>query len=136
MRDKIEVPAELFKELCQRSADFARERWSFDPLEDKARPYLALCELPRFSIHVTRWFNSRSGTTYGKFYIYADATSVCESSQFSGYGDHGLYEAMRWLLENRPEWVPGYERNSSPTIWLREHQCTWVIGDVTRERNL
>lgn len=131
MRDKIEIPCELFMRIWDRATqgDIVDEK-----LADDARPYVRLCRLPRYHFEGRRWFQKSAGNTYHSVRIYENGELIHSSGQHYGYGEQYLQTAIEWLrLWNTN--LPG--TRSSSTIYLREElHATWEVADVSRERDL
>lgn len=135
MRKVIEVPTDVFLEMCDRIS------WSppdTNELSEKVIRLQELARLPRLCIGGRRWFRSSTGNTYHKVYIYADGHLLAALGPTYGYGDSYLTMAFDWLLENRPAFVPGFVKGkTNPTIYLREViGGTYSVSDVNREREL
>jgi hypothetical protein len=137
MRDTITIPATLLVQMYRAMPGWENATLEYEQLLAQLDPLLKLCELPRLHITGTRWFNPRSGTTYYRFRIHANGEQLHESEQYSGYGEQPLYSALNWLHVSHPEWMPGWDRWQTATIYLREKlQATWDLRDVSREKDL
>lgn len=127
MRDKIEIPTELFVRMAEHVAP------SDEALRAKVKPYLQLAQLPRYYIAGRRWFQKSAGNTYHRTLLYENDKLVFDSGRVYGYGEQYLQTAVEWLKKNRE--LPG--EPSSSTIYIREVlHATWNVVDVNREKDL
>lgn len=134
MRKVIEVPTDLFLELCAHTDTFTGQ----PELLAKLEPFKRLAQQPHIHIEGRRWFRSSSGNTYHTATVYADGELVVKLGQHYGHGGQYLTTAFDWLLANRPELIPGYVKGkTNDTIYLREViGGTYGVDDVPREKDL
>lgn len=135
MRDEITVPIALFKRIVLCLGVNALPGSNSEKAMKDAQPFIELCGIPRLEIFGREWWSRSSGTTYYAYTIYANGEPLHKSGMESGYGDQYLYEALKWLKANCPDWVKGYD-NGSATAYLREIQAEYHMTEVKREKEL
>ena len=95
-------------------------------------------------VHITvnRWFQKTYGNTYFSAYVeFDDGSSECLIKFEYGYGDHGLYQALKALDKQGFITLPAPHSNGCvsyvPSIFLREvMNCEYTINDVQRKKDM
>jgi hypothetical protein len=93
-------------------------------------------------ITVNRWFQKTYGNTYFSAYVeFDDGSSECLIKFEYGYGDHGLYQALKALDKQGYITLPNRHSNGmesyNATIYLREvMKCEYTINDVQRKKDM
>ena len=93
-----------------------------------------------YHIEGRRWFQRTYGNTYNTVRIFNDGALIANLPMEYGYGDQWLQRAHDWLGKNGEPELAERHSNGSPTvcttIWLREHDSSYSVNDVSRQRDL
>lgn len=118
MRDKIEVPAELFVQLFRLAPAYEEANAEGKQALDEARPYIDLAHKPRWYFEGRRWTQRSTGNTYHIVKIYENDELIWTSPEKYGYGDQFMTTAFRWLIKEGK--VPPCELGCYGSLDLRE----------------
>ena len=93
-----------------------------------------------YHIEGRRWFQRTYGNTYNTVQIFKDGAHVVSLPIEYGYGDYYLQRAEDWLADNGfpelQEKNANGSRKQGGTAWMREHNISYSVIDVQRQKDL
>lgn len=93
-----------------------------------------------YHVHGRRWFQKSYRNTYNSVIIIKDGEQIAYLPKEYGYENAYLQRAHVWLGKNGfPELAERHD-NGSPkhntTVFFREHNISYTVDDVARQKDL